>query len=438
MYKIGMRLNLVCILLSLVGYASSAYGKGEHALQYKMRDELTLSTPDMNCNYQSEDIAKVSYNFEYPKLVLSDNENPLVIFPDIGSKNLIFAEIAISGAKTLKSFSINDMDIVKTWPMISAVRNNIYLALFSKDTASSGTMFRVLCYDRKTSQVTLQEERLLTRGGLWGTYPFFDKFMLIGEKDYFCLRQLPRYLLKGGMPIFRQNYSTVLDESNGSIAAIEEEGCHSVSNQAYDISASGEAHAVWIRYTLGIVHDEAVYYSVSRNGSKWIDPIKLYAREETKNYFQINNLSVASAGNSALVLWQDRDKGIFFAEILDGRVTETTKISGLKKVEISQEPLNMASTLKIASDKDGNAYALWAQNSGNDYKLFLKTRINGKWSEEIVINSGSGYLKLPDMEVDTNGAIHITYTKPVNPNEVRRTIGVGPYGCYYLKLEVNK
>ena len=134
-------------------------------------------------------------------------------------------------------------------------------------------------------------------------------------------------------------------------------------------------------------------------------------------------------------MWQDRVKGIFFTEIRDDKIIETTKISDIKKIDIFEEPLRLASTLKITSDKYGNAYALWAQNTGRDYQLFFKARINGKWMDEIVINRGSGYIKLPDIKVDNMGTIHISYTKSINPNEPRRTIGVGKYGCFYLKLE---
>jgi hypothetical protein len=73
---------------------------------------------------------------------------------------------------------------------------------------------------------------------------------------------------------------------------------------------------------------------------------------------------------------------------------------------------------------------IWLQNSGENYELYFKARIEGKWSSEIVINQGPGYLKLPDMKVDEKGKVHITFIKSINPNEPR-----GKYGCFYMNLE---
>ena len=155
----------------------------------------------------------------------------------------------------------------------------------------------------------------------------------------------------------------------------------------------------------------------------------------TDPYNTIDILSQASFGNTAFIVWQDLKKGIFFTEIRDGVKKENVKIGNIiKPVGYNHSPRG-ASDIKIASDNKGNIYVLWAQNSGSDYQLFLKARIDGKWTEESIINKGDGYLNLPDMKIDNKGTIHITYVKPLNPHEPRKTSSGGKYGCYYMKLD---
>jgi len=59
------------------------------------------------------------------------------------------------------------------------------------------------------------------------------------------------------------------------------------------------------------------------------------------------------------------------------------------------------------------------------YKIFVKGRINGRWTEANVVSSGLGVAKLPDMNVDKQGVVHIAYLKET-PKE--------KFACYYLKL----
>jgi hypothetical protein len=146
---------------------------------------------------------------------------------------------------------------------------------------------------------------------------------------------------------------------------------------------------------------------------------------------RIINLSLASYGNSSFLLWQDREKGIFFLELNNGNKIELTQISDGKEIDFIQ-PLAVASTAKVAADNYGNAYVLWIQNSGCDYKLYFKARIGGRWTKEQAINQGSGYLKLPDMKVDHEGIVHITYIRSLDPHKP-----LGKYGCFYLKLKRN-
>lgn len=181
-----------------------------------------------------------------------------------------------------------------------------------------------------------------------------------------------------------------------------------------------------------------IYFSTNKNGTNWSAPIELYSVtnvELINGYISnhINNLSLASYGSSSFLLWQDREKGLFFSEMNNGNRIELTQLSDRKEVNFIQT-LAIASTVKIAADNDGNAYVLWVQNSGQDYKLYFKARIDRQWTPDIIINQGSGHLTLPDMKVDKEGNIHITYIKSVNPEKAYKTIGEIKYGCFYIKL----
>lgn len=138
---------------------------------------------------------------------------------------------------------------------------------------------------------------------------------------------------------------------------------------------------------------------------------------------------MASSGDSAFVLWQDMKKGIFLSEIAPGNKVDTVTISEKKEGSLSQEPMAVASTIKVASDKSGNVYVLWAQSFSKEYKLYFKARIDGKWSSEMIVNQGSGRLKLPDMKVDEKGKVHITYIKSIDPEKPN-----GKYGCFYMSI----
>lgn len=347
-------------------------------------------------------------------------------------------EISKKNNKILKSMSTNDIgvDTIKRWPMISNKGDKIFLATFDEPRSKETTTFKVFLFDKATKEIQLQKEEELNAGGLWGAYPYFNKFVLFGVEDYICVQQIPRYLLAAHLPVYHHNYSFITDDkSKLEKQFIQEKGCYNVTNSAYDVSSSGEVHTVWIQKTDGEEHDEIVYYSVNKDGIGWTKPTELYSVKSTKKYMHISNLSLSSTDKSAFVLWHDTEKGLFFSEIRDGEIVEVDVISDMKTKAIFQDPFSMASTVRISSDNNGNSYAIWAQNSGHDYKLLFRAKKDGKLTETITINSGKGYVKLPDIKVDKQGTVHIAYIKPINPNEVKKTIGVGKHGCFYLRLE---
>lgn len=415
---------------------------------FKIGLEKKISSQDMDCNYQNEDHWKFTYNFEYPKLILTNNDNPIVAFVDEKSKNIFLTEISNQEVNNLYTQSSHDVESWRRWPIIFEKENKIYFALLLEDSRKWTSEVKVFLFDRENKKLNLEEDKVFkigTRCHLWGIYPYKSNFMLIGNCSYICLRHIPLFLL-GSPPYFQHNASFILDSNENSEKelarqSIEGQGCYSVYNQVYDISMSGMIQSAWVRNTtsVGIKHDEIIYLSTNKDGTQWSPPIELYSVKDVElinGYISvhINNLSIASYGSSSFLLWQDREKGIFFSELNNGKRIEFTQITDRKEVDFIQT-LAVASTIKVTADNVGNAYVLWIQNSGRDYKLYFKARIDGQWTPEVIINQGPGHLTLPDMKADKEKNIHITYIKSVNPEKAYKTIGEIKYGCFYMKLE---
>ena len=436
---IFLLISVSCIFTVL--FPISGVSMAERDSPFKIYDEIMVSAVDMDCNYYLEDHGKNKFNFEYPKLILTDDRDPLIAFVDENSDKLIFAEIADRRVKIFPSISnTNDRSHKKwPWPIVFARMNRIYLAILPGPWADKNKQIQIHVLDRDTKQLHYQTDIAFissNRCTVGGIYPYNEKYMLVAQCNYICLRYLPLVLL-GGNPTYRYNVSFILDNSKElTMQTIEQKGCHTVYNQAYDVSSSGSLHAAWVRDKHGQVgskHDETIHYRLNKNGTKWEAPIELYSVKDTEVQRQLKHLSLANSVSSAFLLWQDVKNGIFVAEVRDGKKNDVIKISDMKKADISGEPLWFASTIRVASDNNGNVYALWAQNTGRSYQLYFRSRIHGKWMKEITISRGNGYLQLPDMKVDKAGKIHITYIKSMNADEPH-----GKYGCFYMKIERRK
>jgi hypothetical protein len=137
---------------------------------------------------------------------------------------------------------------------------------------------------------------------------------------------------------------------------------------------------------------------------------------------------MASYQDSVFLVWQDINRGIYFAEVKDGIKKEVTLISDMTSVNKTRKAIGERYSnwgTRITVDSAGNVYVLWVSNSGSNYSVHLTTRINEKWVEEIVVCSGLGYVTLPDMKVDKDGVIHLVYVKETSTTDS---------GCYYAKL----
>jgi hypothetical protein len=343
-------------------------------------------------------------------------------------------------------YSLHTLNEEKTryrLPMIFSKRNQTYFAYFLEKDHEQYDKIEIFLFDSTKKQLRMQKEQAVQICPFWGIYPYKDSFIIISSCSDICWHRLPLIFLHK-QAIYFHNASFYLN-SNGKPfrQSIEEKGCYDVTIQAYDSSQLGTIHATWVRQKMSsnnYTRDEIIFYSANKDGEEWTPPIEIFSVKNinnlTGNYRSIDSISMASFGKSAFILWRDDQKGIFFNEIRDGIKKENLKISNAAKPDKLRytDTLAVASDVKIASDDKGNVYALWVHNSGRDYQLFLKIRIDGKWTEESIINKGDGYLNLPDMKIDSKGTVHLTYVKPLHPNEPRKTQWGGEYGCYYMKL----
>ena len=390
----------------------------------------------MILDYESEDYGKNFHNFEYPKLVMLDSDEPLVAYIEEHEKKLIFTKILDEGFQIVYNLSHFDKRYWE-WPIITVRNGRIYLALIPPIGPSDNhDRMQVFLLDTASGQLTSHREwtaDLKKDHSVTGLYPYGDRFIGTASYSQICLHYLP-FLVFGKMFVFHHNSSFVLDDKDVSKPQpIDHRGCFSAQEAEYAVSDSGWIHGAWIRDTSAAFppHDETIYYSYTKDGFAWEDPIELYTIRDTSIHGQLEHVSLASGGSSALLLWRDIESGIFFSEMKDGKEVESVKISDIRKMKIPSEPLWSASSIKVAADSRGNAYCLWVQNTGREYRLYFKARINGKWTPGLIVNSGTGYVKLPDMKIDKRGKIHVVYLKSRYPEEARPV----KFDCYYMAIE---
>jgi hypothetical protein len=439
----------IAFIFSLFPFAAANGEKWN--IKYNIYDEIKISSNEMNCDYSLEDYRRLSYDFEYPKLIIKEKGSPIIVFVDENSNELVFVEISGKSITIINSIPSFGENLFEKWPVVFEKEDEIHLAVMKKILINKKWQYQVrLLLLEGHNRFSLKKEYLLTHeeviddSFLSGIYPYSkvdNKFIAVGwfYKSYFH----PLSLFSGDFPTFKKNFSLIWGNNKNIIYnPIEEKGWFGAYKRVYAISDSEIVHSAWIRNTsrvgLSSKHNEAVYYSENSENKdeiEWKKPLEIYSVKGTEEIDQIRNLSLSSHGHSAFLLWQDIEQGFYFAEIKDGIQYEISKISDIKHVKLASETpkyiesLYGASTTKVAVDHNGNVYALWAWNSELKYHIFLKSRVNGKWTQTIVINSGFGTVKLPDLKVVEKGIIHVVYIKET-PKE--------KYACYYLKIDSEK
>ena len=408
---------------------------------YMPHKEIRISSPAMNCDYRMEDIFQMRFNFEFPKLFISEDNKLTIAFVDEGSKRLFFANIIDQNVSIVNSIPSFGDDVWRKWLIVFIRNNNLYLAVISQLYSGRKRDYEVRLFSlEKDSSLKLQRNIILKNGVIWhelndksaslsGVYQFDehkDRFLIVGRfnDSYFDLRAI----YSGHFPKFAKIFSLILDDNTISgFDLIEEKGQFGIKNQVYTVSESGIVHAAWIRDTSCIgfsqKHNETICYSQNNNGTGWAKPLELHTLNEIETISSIRQLALANDKHSAFILWQEIEKGFYFMEIKDGKQKEVVKIADIPK---HIRPLYDSSSGKITSDYFGNVYVLWVWNSGfQSYQMFLKTRINGKWTDTVVVNIGVGNIMWPNMQVDKKGVVHVAYAK--GPKD--------KLACYYMKIE---
>jgi hypothetical protein len=365
---------------------------------------------------------------------MNDSE-PLVAFIDEQSSQFIITKISINASHVIYRTPSFGKLFWDKWPIVFTKDKIIHLSVYSGNS-SPEKIKRIKFHqiDFKSGKVNQDELAFEAdvRCSLWNIVPYMGQYMFIGNCNYICKKQLASVLL-GGNPTYYQNALFYLDENRKLIRnPIEEMGCHNVFKQEYEIDDYNKIHAIWVKEGEGFGRGQnIVRYSNSKTGRVWSRPLELYSIPiiDSTDYNRLD-ISLATSGDSAFVLWQDRKKGISLSEIDSFGKVETVKINDMKEVMIN--PMAVASTMKVASDKCGNVCVLWVESFFKEYKLHFKARINGKWSSDMIVNQGSGRLKLPDMKVDKNGKVHIAFIKSIDPEQPN-----GKYGCFYISIFMN-
>jgi len=398
----------------------------------------------MNCDYYREDYKRLHYNFEYPKLIVADDKAPIIAFVDTKSERLIFREISYRRLKTVLNIpSFCDKSLFNKWPIIFIHKEKIYMAAMC-ETQSNGERqhhIKIFLFDRHNNRLTPQDDKLLTKKELLenkikskaylsGIYPYKTDKKNIIVGGFNELHFHPLALFSGDFPSFTKSFSLIWEASEiGKYRTIEQKGWFGAYQKTYALSDTEVVHSAWVRDSssagLSTKHNEIICYSENKKGTEWTIPLEIYLVKKTELTNHIRNLSLASFANSAFLLWQDVEDGIYFEEIKDGLQLGIIKLDEAKVTDEIAEYLWGASTSKLTVDQQGNVYALWVRNFRSQYQIYLKSRVNNKWAQTRIISSGTGIVKLPDMQVDKKGAIHITYIKITSEKN---------FTCYYIKL----
>jgi hypothetical protein len=138
----------------------------------KVAGEIQISSQEMMCDYAYEDVEKMFSNFEYPKIIITDNENPIIAFIDKQSEKLIFAEVSEKGTTYLKSIpKFGDEYGWRNWPIIFVKNNEIYVAIKKENKWYEKPGVKIYLFDGKTKELSLKEDITL----LYESGKFFSK-----------------------------------------------------------------------------------------------------------------------------------------------------------------------------------------------------------------------------------------------------------------------
>jgi hypothetical protein len=418
-------------------------------------NEIQVSSKDMRCDYSYEDIRKLSSNFKYPKLIIIDNQSPIVAFIDEQGKELIFAKVSEGGVNYLKKIpKFSEQYGWQSWPVIFVKGDKIYIAIKKENKWYEKPGIRIFLFDKNTSALSLQEDiALVHESAAFSSKDIYSSdngYFIVGEGEKSCLSDLGTFFAYGHVVTYHKQYSMLWDGKTVHEKQIVDEGCFSAKSPVYAVSDSGILQSVWIRNTtrqsISLRYDDSICYAENKSGEEWSKPINVYPSENTNKARYIKDLSIANYKQSVFILWCDVQKGYFFAEIKNGALIEVKQILDIKN--LSDFPLPGSMETEITTDDNGNIYCLMSVQYGqrwDECKLILKSRINGKWLDDILISDE--VIRAPDIKVDKKGVIHIAYVKyPKGHKKEKLTMAeikqevekLSKAACYYVKINLKE
>lgn len=415
---------------------------------YKVFNEMRISSKEMSCNYSMEGFRILDFSFEYPKIIITERQNPIVAFIDENSNKLVFVEINGQHAKIISKIDSFREEIYRRdrWPFVFYHQNEINLAVLAQEHQKKKEPtyhFQIYALNADENRLELRRDIHMKKdentleiykqnASLEGIFPLSaTKHILFGRFTDFHFH--PGGLISGDFPKFTKTFSLIWDgDKIGQYQKIEKDGWFGAVNNVY-VGTSGVIHCAWVRDTSRVSfsskHTKTVCYSVKKNNSRWTEPIELYEIETTE-YTRIQNLSISCNKSKTYIVWEDKIKGVYFAEIgADDKKIDKSQIKQLSSLENGATTHWGLSRLKIVADQKGDVFVVWIESSwtrtSRTYRVIFRARIDDKWLPSNIVSEGEGLAQQCDIEIDKNENIHITYIKQ-NPRD--------SYGCYYLRL----
>jgi hypothetical protein len=178
--------------------------------------------------------------------------------------------------------------------------------------------------------------------------------------------------------------------------------------KSLNIDSNGDIHVVWEEEEYDTNYYYYVFYKMKPNGGSWTTAEMISS--EIDNY--PNPSSVVDSDGTIHVVWSERSGGV-------GDIFYRYKPSGGSWSDAEKVPLEefiYPWTVTLVVDSDGTVHLAWNDNSnyggsGSDWDIFYKNKPSGgSWSAmEVVSTESSDCSDFPDLEMDSNGDLHIIF-----------------------------
>lgn len=403
--------------------------------------EVVISSQEDNCDY-------MYYNkktFNYPK-IKKIRDNVFVYYFDATKNSILKKNIENLTAGRAEYIYSDRNEMSGSVPMLQIENNITSFLLLSKKDGGKECEYSIKEYEPgekkwvTKNDISLCEKNKQKKIHIDKIMPFKNdssSFLATGYYTEYFFK--PIAIFSGEFPSFTKNFSiSFRDQAVGDLQKIEDDGRFGGSDSfIYEQSEYGEFYSAWIRNNkhIAITNNtwfESICLSKKIGYAKWDNPKVIYTINNINIDPQLKNLSIATCGKSLFVIWEDSSAGILFADINNDIIAKPIIISGNKYITALSPNYNQSDflwnmhTSKIVVGENGDIYVLWIQNIGKMHKIALSIRRGLKWEEPLIISEDIGPVKLPDILIDENNKVHITYIKKYD----------GRWDCYYRKVDI--